>query len=280
MADIREIPSLEILPIDKLVLHEYHDSQRTPKLASAIESSGMLRNPPIVVPFEDGSGRYMVVDGANRATSVKSLGIPHIVTQIVKADYPGLSLFSWNHVIWGITPGELLNRLMSISDLVLKPTDCERAARTLMDIHSIAVICLPKELAYDLRTPRLLFAHHVELLNSVVRCYQEDACLDRTQARDIESLEPFYPELSGLLVFPPFRVEQLLQVVESGQLMPPGSTRFTISPRVLHLNYPLRKLASDKSLEEKNHDLKLQLQEWLSMKKVRFYEESTFLFDE
>ncbi len=280
MTDIRDIPLLEILPVDKLVLHEYHDTQRTPRLARAIESSGTLRNPPIVVPLEDGSGRHMVVDGANRMTSIKSLGIPHIVAQVVKADYPGLCLFSWNHVIWGISPEVLLDRLMDIPELALNPTECDRAPSTLRDIHSIAVICFPKNKAYDLRTPRLLFAHHNELLNAVVRCYQEDAFLDRTQARDIESLEPFYPELSGLLIFPPFRVDQLLQVVESGNLMPPGSTRFTISPRVLHLNYPMRKLASDKSLQEKNDDLKRQLQERLSNKKVRYYEESTFLFDE
>lgn len=280
MTDIRDIPQLEILPVDKLVLHEYHDPQRSPGLARALESSGILRNPPVVVPLKDGSGRYMVVDGANRMTSVKSLGIAHIVAQVVMADYPGLSLFSWNHVIWGISPDELLDRFMGIPDLVLKPTDGERAFRTLMDIHSIAVICLPNQQAFDLRTPRLLFAHHIELLNSVVRCYQDDAYLDRTQARDVESLRPFYPHLSGLLILPPFRVDQLLHVVESGNLMPPGSTRFTISPRVLYLNYPLKKLASSHTLEEKNQELQLLLQERLSRKKVRYYEEATFLFDE
>jgi hypothetical protein len=280
VTDIRKIPSLMILPVEKLVLHEYHDSQRTPPLAAAIKSSNILRNPPIVIQLKDGSERFLVLDGANRLTALKSLGVPHIVVQVVEADSPGVDLSSWNHVIWGISQDELLDRLMDIPNLILQPTDCERALRTLMDIHSVAVVCCPNRQAYDIRTPRLLLIHHVELWNEIVNCYQNHAYVDRTRIIDIESLKSFYTDLSGLLILPSLRVDQLMSVASNGQYMPPGSTRFTISPRVLQLNFPLDELASDRSLTEKNVILQQLVQERLSEKKVRFYEESTYLFDE
>lgn len=280
MTDIRDLPLLVILPVEKLVLHEHHDAQRTPPIAESISKSGVLRNPPIVVSLDDGSGRYVVLDGANRTTAIQSLGVPHILVQVVDHDNPGLSLSAWNHVIWGVSPDDLLHWLMDIPNLALQPTDCDSASRALMDIHSLAVLCSPDGKAYDLRTPRLLLLHHIEILNAIVGCYKNRACMDRTQLAEIEALRNLYPGLSGLLILPPFRIDQVLHVVRQGQLMPPGSTRFTISPRALHLNYPLSELAAEVTLAEKNADLQRWMQGRLSEKRVRYYAEATFLFDE
>jgi len=63
-------------------------------------------------------------------------------------------------------------------------------------------------------------------------------------------------------------------------LLPAGSTRFTISPRALHVNYPLEELAAEKSLEEKDNKLQEWLQKKLETKSVRYYEEPTYLFNE
>ena len=280
MTDNQLLPLLEILPVGKLVLHEYHDAQRSQPLAAAIRKSGLIRNPPIVVPLDEGDGRYLVLDGANRVTSIQRLDIAHIVAQVVDADHPGLNLSSWNHVIWGMSPDELLERFRRIPDIELQPTDGQPVSTILMDIHSIAVFCAPAGVAYGLRTSRLQVREHVDLLNAVVSCYQSDARLDRTKIMDPDPLRTLYPDLSGLMILPSLRVDQLIYVASNGQLMPPGSTRFTISPRVLHLNYPLDRLAADKSLDEKNADLQQFVQERLSKKRVRYYEEATFLFDE
>ncbi len=280
MTDIRDLPRLEILPVDKFVLHEHHDGQRTPPIAQNIQQSGVLRNPPIVVALGKDSDQYVVLDGANRTTAVQSLGVPHILAQVVPADDPGLEISSWNHVIWGISPEALLHVFMDLPNLVLQPTDCENAPRTLMDVHSLAVLCCPDGQAYDLRTPRLMVLQHIEILNAVVDSYKNRAHLDRTQLTGADALQSLYPDFSGLLILPPFRLEQILHVVVHGGLMPPGSTRFTISPRALHLNYPLEKLASQKSLPEKNAELRQWVSARLSEKRVRYYAEATYLFDE
>ncbi|MBC8505116.1 MAG: ParB N-terminal domain-containing protein [Anaerolineales bacterium] len=280
MTDNHDLPVLRILPVEALVLHEYFDVQRTPPIVESIKSSGVLRNPPIVVPMEDDTERYMVIDGANRTTAFQSLGLPHILVQVVASDNPGLNLSSWNHVIWGVSPDDLLHGIMDIPHLALQPTDSAQVSRTLMDVHSVAVLNCPNGDTYDLRTARLMFLHHIEILNEVVNSYAARASLDRTQLTDLTSFQHNYPELSGLLIMPSFRIDQILQAVRQGQFMPPGSTRFTISPRALRLNYPLEKLAAQKSLQEKNAELQTWVQECLSKKRLRYYAEATYLFDE
>jgi len=65
-----------------------------------------------------------------------------------------------------------------------------------------------------------------------------------------------------------------------GSLLPTGITRFTVSPRVLHLNYPLGAMSADGSLSEKNRHLQEFLQARITQKGVRYYAEATYLFDE
>jgi hypothetical protein len=61
---------------------------------------------------------------------------------------------------------------------------------------------------------------------------------------------------------------------------PPGTTRLIVSPRVLHLNYPLERLKSSSELSDKQAELQKWIEERLKNGGVRYYEESTYLFDE
>jgi hypothetical protein len=108
---IPHLPTLKILPIDRLILHEEHDMQRTLPLVTKLRAQGILRNPPIVMPLTDGSGRYMVLDGANRVTSLREMEFPHIVAQVVEATYPHVNLQTWNHVVWGMSTKRLITAL-------------------------------------------------------------------------------------------------------------------------------------------------------------------------
>lgn len=280
MTKLRDLPLLAILQVEKLLLHERHNAQRTKPIADDIQSSGILRNPPVVVPLGDGTRRYMVLDGANRTTAIRSLGVPHIVAQVVDADDPGLDLTPWCHVVWGASHQDLLDDLQSIQGVTFQPSQDEDVQEHLLDIHTLAVFCTPDGQVYDLNTPHHKLLPRVQALNTIVDCYQEKAQTDRTRVTEMETLEKFYPDLTGIVMLPKYRIDQILYVVGEGHLMPPGSTRFTVSPRVLRLNYPLEELEADRSLEEKNTTLNELTQERLSEKRVRYYAESTFLFDE
>ena len=82
---IPNLPNLRILPIESVILHEDHDMQRTLPLVEKLRAQGIIRNPPIVMPLHDGTNRFMVLDGANRVTSLRELEFPHIVAQVVEA---------------------------------------------------------------------------------------------------------------------------------------------------------------------------------------------------
>jgi hypothetical protein len=280
LSDTRNLPHLEILPLDKLVLHEFHDSQRTPPIIRAIEESGMLRNPPIVMSLEDGTDRYMVLDGANRTTALKEMGVPHTLAQIVQSNDPGLGLSPWNHVVWGANPDSLLDWARMVPDLNLIPSNEENLFRSLLDIRSLAILHLANGRIYTVYTQEIELLNRVTVLNSLVHCYASRASMDRTTNYTIKPLNDLYPNLSGLVLLPPFRVEDVLYLSSHGHLMPAGSTRFTITGRALHVNFPLGILSSDDSLEDKNTRLKEWLQDSLASKGVRYYAEPVFMFDE
>ena len=76
-----------------------------------IVESGLWRNPPIVTPLQDGSQRFMVMDGANRIAALRKLEYPHAVVQVVHPDDQGLKLLNWNHVILGFDPSQLVTTI-------------------------------------------------------------------------------------------------------------------------------------------------------------------------
>jgi hypothetical protein len=280
VSDTRRLPDLTILPVEKLILHEYHDHQRTPPIIRNIEESGVLRNPPIVVPLDDGSGRYMVLDGANRTTALQEMGVPHTIAQIVQVDDPGLELHPWNHVVWGTVPDTLLDWARTIPDLNLLPTNEENLFRGLLDIRSLAMLHLADGRIYTVYTQEIELVNRVRVLNELVNCYARRTSMDRTTNYTIEPLQSLYDDLSGLVLLPPFRIEDVLYLASQGYLMPTGSTRFTISGRALHVNFPLGILNNGQSLKQKNAWLKEWLQDSLSRKRVRYYAEPVYMFDE
>lgn len=274
-----DLPHLAFVPLDKLLHHERHDDSRTRPLVVRIRSSGVLRNPPVVCPLNDGSGRYMVLDGANRITAFRHMEFPHALVQVVEPDDPGLVLHTWNHVIWELNADRFLKGIHAVPGIRLVPSAPE-AQPSLEGDCGLALLMTCKGRAYSLCTEIPDLERRVDLLNLVVDSYRTRCRLDRTNSRNVSALSDIYPLFSGLMVFPQFKIEDIMCLAGGGCLLPSGITRFTISPRALHINYPLDELASRRPLEAKNAALELWLKDRLDKKGVRYYAESTFLFDE
>ncbi len=274
---IPNLPSLRILPLDKLILHEDHDMQRTLPLVEKLRAQGILRNPPIVMPLLDGSGRFMVLDGANRFTSLKEMEFPHVVAQVVEANDPHVNLQTWNHIVWGLRPKRLLEDLRTLPSIHLQKINPQKSFEP--PETAPAQIRLPGGSVYLAHTPSEL-EEKVKALHDIVNCYKERALLDRTSQTLVEGFKSIYSDLTALVIFPRFDIQGILTLAGRGQVLPAGITRFTISPRVLHLNYPLHELSSGKPLEYKEAYLQRWVEERLKRKGVRYYAEATFLFDE
>lgn len=273
-----QIPALHILPLASLILHEDHDRQRTLPLVDRLRAQGILRNPPVVMPLADGSGRYMVLDGANRVTALQEMEFPHMLCQVVEADDLNVALEVWNHVVWSMDPADLILAIREVEGLKLIPISPSSKKHLELD-------CMPVEIqlasgkAYLTCTTKegMRLAAY---LHGIVDCYKDKAFLDRTGQTDVEFFRDIHLNLTALVIFPKFDVNMVLDLASHGNLLPTGITRFTVSPRALHVNYPLHELSSAKPLHYKETYLQRWIQERIKNKNLRYYAEATFLFDE
>ena len=275
---IQNLPTLRILPLESLILHEDHDNQRTLPLVEKLRAQGIIRNPPIVMPLVDGSDRFMVLDGANRVTSLQEMEFPHIVAQVVEVSNPNVNLQTWNHVIWGISTKALISALRKVKGLGLVKVDTHKSLDAPKYVP--VQIRLPDGKFYLLTESPSELAGHINTLHKIVNVYKTRASLDRTSQTLIDSFKPIYPDLTALVIFPSFKIKTVLKLAAQKIVLPTGITRFTVSPRALHLNYPLHELSSGKPIEYKEAYLKTWIEERVKKKGVRLYSEATFLFDE
>ena len=275
------LPTLRIVPSPDLVPHEWHDDQRSKPLIERLRASGVLRNPPMVTPLPDGSGRYMVLDGANRTSALNHMGIPHALVQVVEANYAGLDLHTWNHVLWGWDGAEFLAAIGQLPEVTLRDIEPSvKRTQSRWPIKTLVWLQTQDGQAYIARSVPGDLASRTRALNRITELYAKKASVDRTTAQQVRELRGTYENLTAIVVYPPFKVNEVLELCAAGVLLPPGITRFTVSPRALRVNYPLEELSSSKSLEEKNKALERWVNERVARKGVRYYAEPTVLYDE
>lgn len=275
---ITSLPTLDILPIDSLILHEDHDMQRSKPLIEKLRAAGIIRNPPIVMALGDGSNRYMVLDGANRVTSLLDMEFPHIVAQVVQPNDPNVNLQTWNHVVWGMSTKALLSKLQKLKGLKVSKINFKKSvdAPKYMPVN----VRLPDGKLYSLVEEPADLASHIQTLHAIVNSYKTRASLDRTSQTLVDTFKDVHKDLTALIIFPHFKIKTLLKLAAQQVVLPTGITRFTVSPRALHLNYPLHELSSGKPIEYKREYLQEWIDERVKKKGVRLYSEATFLFDE
>jgi hypothetical protein len=243
-----------------------------------MRAQGMLRNPPIVMPLVDRTNRYMVLDGANRVTSLTEMEFPHIIAQVVRVDDPHVNLQTWNHVVWGMDSRTLIRRIRQINGLTVVKIDTHKS----LDAPKYVPmqVRLPGGRFYLLEEAPSDLATHIHTLHQIVNTYKTGASLDRTSQTLVDSFKHIYPDLTALVIFPRFKISTVLKLAAQNIVLPTGITRFTVSPRALHLNYPLHELSSAKPIEYKEEFLKEWIEERVKKKGIRMYTEATVLFDE
>jgi hypothetical protein len=273
-----KIPTLQFVATSDLVLHEQHDASRTAPLSERLQNDGFLKNPPVVAPIP-GNGRFVVLDGANRSTALARLGMPHVVVQIVDYEDPDLVLDSWHHLVAEIPPDEFAAAIQSIPNITLDPTDLLSARAALARRHALAYLVCPNGDVLIVGGEGDLHGQ-AALLNSLVDVYRYRSRIYRVSTDQLDYLKPYYRNVIALVVFPRYVPAEIIELARSGAKLPAGITRHIIPRRALRLNVPLTKLVENKTLAEKNDWLQAWLRKKLADKEIRFYEESTWLFDE
>jgi hypothetical protein len=280
------VPDLRFLEIERLIPHEREDPKRTHALEERLQLDGVLRNPPVVAATAPGKtsggkpSRYVVLDGANRVSTLRTAGFPHIVAQVVAYDPPSVRLSTWHHALAIGRPEELDRRLRRISGLTIKEQDLSHARALLARREAIAFVVRGDGSVLSLHGGQDVRRRN-DLLNAVVDLYRGRHAYHRVTRDSIEEARARYPDVTCLIVFPHFLPEEILTVALAGARLPAGITRHVIAWRALRVHLPLDLMADPtKSLAQKNRWLTDWIGDRITTNAVRFYEESTVLFDE
>jgi phosphoglycerate dehydrogenase-like enzyme len=265
---------LAVVPLDKVFPHELIDPRRVENLIEKINNSEVFTNPPIVVPFKD---YYVLLDGATRFSAFTKLGYPHIIVQVLK-DRSKFKLDTWFHVIRKIDTQKLLNLLNELPLITMVKSDIKTVQAEMVEHGGLCYIQTVDKTIYHIQPKPDV--NHLDAMNKLTEIYIKASHVTRTLHDDIDILINEFPDLTGVVAFPVFTLDQVLQITDAGNVMPAGITRSIISGRVMRLNADFEYLKSDKDIDEKNKWLYDLVMEKLSKDQARYYAEPIYLMDE
>ncbi len=277
MKRIPALPEMQIVETELMRPHEDIDEGRSNRLIRALQTQGFLKNPPAVWRVEGDIESYVVLDGANRTMAVRDMGFPHMLVQIANE---GVEVRNWNHILSEGDLSPLLERVRRISEVEVSKTDEFRAAAALAREESLAYMVLPDGVTWQLDADAAGIIEKLKFLTEFVNLYEGSFRRERTTSNNLNGLTNLFPDMNCLIVFPQFSVSDIVEVASSGHLFPSGLTRFLISPRALRVNFPLAMLADRSPVEEKRKALEEWIRQRVEQRRVRYYAESTFVFDE
>lgn len=266
--------SLQVVPLDKVFPHENVDPHRVQKLAERLAVEDVLVNPPVVI---DAGDHYVVLDGATRTAALKQLDYPHTIVQVV-SDKDKLFLHTWFHAIRKSDPAKLVKMLDDLPEVSLIESKPQSVLDEMIEYGGLCYLHTVNNKVF--RIEPAADVNHLDALNKLTTAYIEACYLSRTLNKDMKTLQQEYPDLTALVVFPEYTVDQILQIAQAGQVVPAGITRFIIPGRVLRINADLDYLKSEKSLSEKARWLNRLVMNKLLKGEIRYYEEPVYLLDE
>ncbi len=114
----------------------------------------------------------------------------------------------------------------------------------------------------------------VRALNSLGRIYLNGSMVRRVDPETDTELGTG----EALLVYRRFSPRELVEVVESGKVLPAGITRFSVRERVLNVRYPLD-LLEEGDPAIRTAELGELVEEALRKNRVRYYAEPVVLFE-
>lgn len=270
----RSILPLRFVSLDRVVPHEATDPRRSERLAARLVDDAVIRNPTIVAPIDD---RYVVLDGATRTDALRRLKAPHAVVQDITVE-DGLSLETWHHVVRRLEVDTLLGIVFGLENVRVDEVAPGSAQQRMIEYGGICSM-----IAVDGREFTLHAAegqNRFTALARVAEAYIAATVVSRTLEKDMSRLATWYPDMTALVEYPEFTVEQVLLAARAGTLLPAGVTRFIVPGRVLHLDVPLELLLSERNLEEKNRWLHDHLTEKERQGQIRYYREPVYILDE
>ncbi len=278
--EIGKLPVLRVTDMDSLLLHEQPDRDRWKPLETRIQSDGLLKHPPIVAK-DHGSATHILLDGVNRVEAMKRLGARRLLVQEVDLEDDSLVLSTWHHVMEGLAGEAAVERIGAgarISRIDGIFTDAGDFI-PVFDRDTECLLVLADRSVYAIHTaddPR----RRLEIVTAVVDVVHEARNRDRVSYTNMTDLAKHYGDFSGLVCYRAFTKDEVLTLSLEGRKFPSGVTRFGIPKRALYFDMPLSFLQGEGSAESKQAELDEMIRAKIRDKKIRFYVEPTFIFDD
>jgi hypothetical protein len=178
-----------------------------------------------------------------------------------------------------IQPDEFAAAVEGINGVVFEKTELLHARAALARRSGLAYIVYPDGSVLVARGEDDLHVR-ARLLNELVDIYRYQSRIYRVNTDQLEQIRPYYENIAALVVFPRYTPSEIIELARNGAKLPAGITRHVIPRRALRINIPLAMMMENRPLAEKNAWLQDWLKKKLANKEIRYYEESTWLFDE
>lgn len=277
---------LQFVPAESVVLHEETDPERVHRISTALDSDGILRNPPIVGRSD--SGLLTVLDGATRTTALKKMGARDLLVHIVP--YQGnnsVNLQAWYHVLSSSVSQRVIEAVEGGLQLasIVERTTLSKASKALREFPegSSARACAAIVRGEDdvlLLHPSGTDVSTPTVLRELVGLYGGSGEIYRIVHDDLVSTVRSASECPAIVMFPTFSPEHISYSAQNNDLLPAGITRHIIPGRILNLNISLHLLLAATDISEKNLWLESVVTQKILAKKVRYYHEPVFVFDD
>ncbi len=249
------VPALRVVPIGSVKRHEGVDPKRVSQIRTRISAERVQINPVICM---EAAGRFVVLDGASRTEAILSLGLRHIVIQVV--DPATVTLETWHHVLRDCSTEGILDKIAAVPGL--QTSDTGGAPRvTVKDGPSLSV--LGTDMSHNATMSALVASY-------IGRC--ETSRIIDPQATTVNRR---FPDWSLIVEFPRVEVADVVEAALREDLLPAGVTRFLIPERVLRLHAPLSILDSGDQ-----NALDRLIDERSVSGRVRRYEETVVILDD
>ncbi len=234
---------------------------RVERLARRIEDEGLQINP--VVCIRESDSDFVLLDGATRTAAFRSLGLRFGVVQVVRPDM--VVLGTWNHLIRGAEPVEVVEAIRARDDLRLSADSGK--PRVLIPVGqswSVVGVGVSPNAA----------------LSSLVATYNGRWGVNRVIDTTPDELSQTFPEWALAVEFPVMSIRDVTRAAMEADLLPAGITRFVVSDRALRVNFDLDVLRSPGSSEEKQAQLDAILAERAGQGRIRRYDEPVIILDD
>lgn len=278
--EVGKLPRLKVIPTGSLLLHEEPDEQRWRPLRSRIETDGLLKHPPIAAR-DHGSAKHILLDGVNRVEALRDLGASWLLIQEVDLEDDSLVLSTWHHVIEGLEVDTALKRIgarTGVSRIEGRFTP-DGDFEPVFDDAAECLIVKADRSTYAVETASSPEGR-LEVVGEVAGLVHSAPNRDRVSYTNVGDLVRHYSDFAALVCYRAFTKREVLDLSLKGLKFPSGVTRFSVPKRALYFDLPFAFLQGGGSAEAKQVELDEMIRKRIRKKRIRFYAEPTFIFDD